>query len=299
MLSLDIDLLRVFVAIAEETSFTGAGRRLYRTQSTVSLQLKRLERQLDKKLIQRVQGRVIGLTETGENLLDYAYRIIRANDEAAVAIGKPRLSGAVRLGLPDETAQTAISQALLAFRSRHPSVRLEITCRLSEELENLIERGQLDLALINRCDPAAALCPEHLYTEPLSWVTSKSLSWIPNQPIPLVGFPSGCAYRVRALTALEEAGIEWIEVYTSTSHYGVREAVTSGLGVAALPMTSIPRQGGTNIIHLELPELGDVEVMMTGTLSRETETVKCLRDHIRTQISFQHDARMPESAKAM
>lgn len=299
MVSLDIDLLRVFVAIAEETSFTGAGRRLYRTQSTVSLQLKRLERQLDKKLIQRVQGRVTGLTETGENLLDYAHRIIRANDEAVVAIGKPRLSGAVRLGLPDETAHAAISQALSAFRSRYPSVRLEITCRLSEELENLIERGQLDLALINRCDPATVLLPEHLYTEPLSWVASKRLSWRPNQPIPLAGFPSGCAYRVHALTALEEAGIEWIEVYTSTSHYGVREAVNSGLGVAALPLTNIPRQGGTNLFHPELPELGDVAVMMIGTPSRETEAVKCLRDHIRTQISLQHDARMPESTQAV
>jgi DNA-binding transcriptional LysR family regulator len=284
MTSLDIDLLRVFVAIAEEMSFTDAGRRLYRTQSTVSLQLKRLERQLNKKLIQRVQGRVIGLTDTGETLLEYAHRIIRTNDEATAAIGKPRLSGVVRLGLPDETAHAVIGQSLSAFRARYPSVRLEITCRLSEELEHLIERGEVDLALINRCGPVATQFPEHLYTEQLRWVASKSLSWKPNQPIPLAGYPAGCAYRLRALTALEEAGIEWMEVYTSTSHYGVSEAVTSGLGLAAMPITNIPRQGSASLFQPELPELGNVEVMMITNSSRESETVQCLCDHIKTQV---------------
>jgi DNA-binding transcriptional LysR family regulator len=296
MISLDIDLLRVFVAIAEELSFTAAGRRLYRTQSTVSLQLKRLERQLDRKLLKRVQGRVLGLTDTGETLLDYAQRIIRTNDEAAAALGKPMLSGTVRLGLPDETAHSTISHALSAFRSRYPLVRLEVTCRLSQELENLVAQGQLDLALINRCDPTAALLPEYIYTESLSWVASKSLLCPPNQAIPLAGFPYGCAYRVRALEALEEAGIEWTEVYTSTSYYGVREAVISGLGLAALPTTAFLRQGGMSLLHPELPELGSVEVMMVSHPSRKTDTIRCLSEHIREQISHQINSHNVESA---
>jgi DNA-binding transcriptional LysR family regulator len=284
MVSLDIDLLRVFVAIAEETSFTGAGQRLYRTQSTVSLQLKRLEQQLDKRLVQRVQGRVLGLTDAGETLLDHARRIIRANDEAAVALDSPKLAGIVHLGVPDESVHSVISRALAAFRSRYPLVRLEVTCRLSTELDDLINRGRLDLALINRCDPVAVL-PDRLYTERLMWVASNSLSWRSSQPIPLAGFPPGCAYRARTISALEGAGLDWVDVYTSTSHYGVWAAVTSGLGLAALPTVAVPRQASGTTYQPELPELGDVEVALVCDPARETETVRCLCDHIRTQLS--------------
>ncbi len=289
VVSLDINLLRVFVAIAEEASFTGAGRRLYRTQSTVSLQLKRLEGQLGKTLVKRMQGRVIGLTDAGEILLDHARGIIHANDEATAALGKPALSGTVRLGLPDETAHSAVSRALSAFRSRYPQVRLEVICRLSQELEALVGRGQLDLALVNRCDPGATLLPEHLYTETLGWVAHKTLSWQPNQPIPLASFPPGCCYRIRALAALEAAGIEWVEVYTSSSYYGVKEAAAAGLGLAALPISGPPHPGSSGRFSADLPALEDVEVILLCTPARKTEAVSCLSSHIRMQVSRQGD----------
>ncbi len=295
MKSFDIDLLRVFVAIAEETSFTGAGQRLYRTQSTVSLQLKRLEQQLNKRLVRRVQGRVLGLTNAGETLLDHALRIIRANDEAAVALDSPELAGIVRLGLPDESAHSEISQALAAFRLRYPLVRLEVTCRLSNELNDLINHGRIDLALINQCDPVAVLA-ERLYTERLTWVASKSLPWMPGQPIPLAGFPPGCAYRTRTLSALEGAGMKWVDVYTSTSYYGVWAAVASGLGLAALPMAAVPQRASGSTYQPELPELGDVDVAIVCDPARETETVRCLREHIRRQLSDRGSRRIFEDA---
>lgn len=297
MTSLDTELLRVFVAIAEETSFTGAARRLYRTQSTVSLQLKRLEQQLNKRLVRRVQGRVLGLTDAGETLIDHARRIIRANDDAAMALGRSELVGTVRLGLPDESAHFAVSQALAAFRSRYPLVRLEVMCRLSNELEELIARGRLDLALVNRSDPIVAR-PERLYMERLTWVASNSLSWMTSEPIPLAGFPPGCAYRARTLSTLEGAGVDWVDVYTSTSYYGVWAAVASGLGLAALPANAVSRQASGTTYEPALPELGEVEVALICGPARETETVRCLRDHIRAQLSDRGNRRIFEDASA-
>jgi DNA-binding transcriptional LysR family regulator len=284
MQNLDIDLLRVFVAIAEESSLTGAGRRLFRTQSTVSLQLKRLEGVLNERLVRRTQGRVLGLTPTGENLLGHARRIIRANDEATAALSMPKLEGVVRLGIPDESAHSRLSKGLAAFRARHPRVRLEVICRLSSELDELLERGQLDLALINRCG-GADIASELLCVERLSWVASTSLPWTPDEPVPLAGFPPGCAYRARTIGVLEEAGIDWVEIYTSTSYYGVWAAVSAGLGLAALATKAPFTPPGGDLYEPALPALGDIEVVLVRGPKGETETVECLRGHIRTWFS--------------
>ncbi|WP_185961182.1 LysR substrate-binding domain-containing protein [Telmatospirillum sp. J64-1] len=294
MRNLDIDLLRVFVAIVEENSLTGAGRRLFRTQSTVSLQLKRLESMVNERLVERKQGRVLGLTAAGERLLGHARRIVRANDDATAELGAPKLEGIVRLGVPDETAHTRLSRGLAAFRARYPRVRLEVICRLSGELDGLLDAGQIDLALINRLGPDPRTEP--LRSERLTWVASTTLSWSPGEPVPLVGFPHGCAFRARALESLEKAGLEWFEVYSSTSYYGVWSAVSAGLGLAALGPAQ-PFASSTDSFYTPaLPAPGRIEVGLVTGPKGDTETVASLRDHIRTW--FQEPAAMGQGILA-
>lgn len=272
MISLDIDLLRVFVAITETQSFTGAGQRLYRTQSTVSLQLQRLEKQLGCRLLRRAQGHVDSLTPAGTTLLPYAHEMIRANERATAALDAGYLEGKVRLGLADEAAHQNLSAALARFQARHPLVHLEVVCATSGELEEWIHTGRTQLALVNRCnsEPIQSISCRRLYQERITWIMIQGANWAEGEPVPLICFPQGCAYRTRAIEALESKALPWRSVYTSASRQGVWSAVSAGLGVAALPLDGLDwlHPGSRLSPATGLGELGDVDVTL---LSAETE----------------------------
>ena len=101
---LDLALLQAFTAVVDSGSFTRAAVYLCRTQSAVSMQLRKLEDLTGHALLQR-DKRKIRLTEEGEVLLDYARRMIRLNEEALVAMNQPHAVGHVRLGMADDYAQ--------------------------------------------------------------------------------------------------------------------------------------------------------------------------------------------------
>src|SRR5437588_2691390 len=98
---LDVDQLRTFIAIAETGSFTKAADIVHKTQSAVSMQMKRLEERLDRPVFAR-DGRASKLTEDGERLLDYARRIVKLNLEALAVFSDAELTGRARLGVPDD-----------------------------------------------------------------------------------------------------------------------------------------------------------------------------------------------------
>src|ERR1700753_972085 len=96
---IDVDQLRTFIAIAESGSFTRAAEVVNKTQSAVSMQMKRLEERINRPIFAR-DGRASKLTEDGSRLLDYARRIVKLNVEALSAFSKTELSGRVRMGAP-------------------------------------------------------------------------------------------------------------------------------------------------------------------------------------------------------
>src|SRR3954453_13473314 len=96
---LDIDQLRTFVAIADTGSFTRAAEIVHKTQSAVSMQMKRLEDRVGKRIFEP-HGPLSNRTDEGERLLDYARRIVRLNSECMASFNDNELTGRVRLGLP-------------------------------------------------------------------------------------------------------------------------------------------------------------------------------------------------------
>src|SRR5215212_3471360 len=102
-LALDLDQLRTFLAIAESGSFTRAAAIVHKTQSAVSMQMRRLEERIGKPIFVRA-GRASKLTDEGERLLGYARRMIRLSEETLAAFDDNELRGAVRLGTPDDYA---------------------------------------------------------------------------------------------------------------------------------------------------------------------------------------------------
>lgn len=234
----DLDLLRSFVSVVDAGGFTRAGERVHRTQSTVSQQIRRLEENVGRPLLDR-SGRSVTPTDDGERLLSYARRILALADEARDLLLRSGGEAAVRLGLPEDFAAARLAEFLAGFSGRHPALRIDVSCQLSVDLRRNFELGDLDLVLAKR-NPAVDPLPAEAqlagcWSEDLRWMAGPTFRLPdPGSPVPLVVFPQGCVYRNQAVHSLEAAGRSWRVAYTSPNLLGICAAVSSGLGVSVL-----------------------------------------------------------------
>ena len=145
--NLDVDLLKTFLAIADNGSFTRAAEEVHKTQSAVSMQMKRLEELVGTPLFAK-DGRMSRFTQDGERLVDYARRIVAINDEAIYAFAKPDLTGTIKFGTPDDYAERFLPEILARFARTHPMVTVDVECLGSGELFERCKRGEMDLSLV-------------------------------------------------------------------------------------------------------------------------------------------------------
>lgn len=277
-INLPTELLRTFIAIADTGNFSLAAEQVHRTQSAVSMQIKRLEELVGKPLFKR-DSRNSRLTSDGLTLLNYARRILKLNEEAVSLLKRPELSGWVGIGLPDDYATRFLPEILAGFSRTHPRIQVQVSCEPSAQLKQRIKRGELDLAMTTSADPGA----EHtllLRHEPTVWVTSGQHLQHEEKPLPLALFPDDCYCRNWAINALDKAGIDYRIAYTSPSIMGLQAAVLAGLAVTAISQSIIPpgmRQLATEEGFPPLPSAYFV-------LHRNPETANCavdsLADHI-------------------
>lgn len=261
--NLDIDLLRALVAIADCGSFSAAGAKLGRTQSAVSLQIKRLEDAVGQVLLTRSQGRVLGPTAEGRILIDYARRILRLNDEACSCFTQPVLAGRLRVGLPEELMENVFPAVLAEFSQSFPRVEISLRCDLSVRLAALVADGELDLAIAKRMAPIDGRDEagewQVLRRDPLVWVTGEGSNAVDERPLPLAVFHEGCVFRMAAIAALAAHDIPWRAAFVGSSFASLRHALMSGMAVAALPR-SLAAPGLLESLH-SLPPLPESELV--------------------------------------
>ena len=274
--NLDLDLVRTFVTIASVGNFTRAAETLRRQQSTISLQVQRLEDALDQKLINRTP-RSMRLTSEGEMFLGHARRLLDLNDEVVARVNEPHMQGVVRLGTPEDFATRHLPGVLARFAQAYPAVALEVTCDLTLNLLDRFRKGAFDVALIKRerISDAGGI---RVWREPLVWVRADRDFWASEGQLPLVVSPAPCVYRKRATEALDRARRPWRIAYTCGSLAGSLAAVKAGLGMTVLPKDMVPPD-----LHIidgkPLPDLKDTEIAL---LQRERLSLPAgrLRDHI-------------------
>ena len=274
---LDSDLLRTFVAIVDAGGFTPAARQIHRTQSAVSMQMRRLEATLDRALFQR-DGRGMRLTPDGEALLDYARRLLNLHDEALAVLARPDVSGLVRLGTPDDYVNRFLPSILVRFAQAFPKVQVEVYCEPSVNQRRLLAEDRLDLALIT-CIPDEET-GEVLRREPTVWATAERYLVHEDDPLPLALFQPGCPFRNWALADLNEMGRSHRIAYTSASISGILAAVTAGLAVTVLGRSVLP----TGIRPLSVNEGFSLLPTASITLHRGrtvSAVAECLADYIR------------------
>jgi DNA-binding transcriptional LysR family regulator len=296
---LDLDQLRTFAAIADCGSFTEAARRIHKTQSAVSMQIKRLEERLGQPLLLR-EGRRVTLTAEGEALHTRVRRMLRINAEIIDMFSNVDLAGTIRIGVPDDYASKLLPPVLSSFQSTHPRIQVEVRCQPSEELLEGMKSGKFDLIVFTQ--GTLHETGELFRTEPMYWVASPD--WQPNNDEPtqlaLACGPNSCCWRAAAESALANAGRDYRIAYVSSSATAIISAVMSGLAVGFLAESSV--QAEMRILGAEdgYPRLPNAEVALMRASHAYGGIYDALAAHIVDRLgNLETGSRPRETAKAV
>lgn len=237
MIPLESDLMRAFLAVAETGSVTGAAQIVGRTQSAVSMQIRRLEESLGQPLFLRLP-RGVALTPRGTQLMPYAQRVVGLLNEAATALREKPLVGPVRIGIPDEYAETVLPRALAAFSARHAAVEVTVRCDFSSPQLAALHEDELDLAVVY--DNRQAPDTEVLAIDPTVWVTSISHAQHQESPVPVGVYFRSDWCKEFALRSLDQHSIRWRAAFECDTSGSLRIAVRTGLAISPLSRSTIP-----------------------------------------------------------
>lgn len=258
MKQLSLDTLRTFVSVIELGGYAKAGDFLGRSQPAISLQIKKLETQLDRKLFTKVGQRHLPSAD-GNWLYPKAKEILALNDSIFRSLTPAPLSGRLRLGIPNEFASTLLPGLIGEFSQRYPDVSLEVTSALSRDLLHASQRDHFDLILA-LANPDEDTDGEVVLEDDVVWVGDASKPLV-GDTIPLVLAPDGCMYRSRVIDQLKQQTHAWKISYTNADLSGLVAAMQQGLGITALARSSMPKN--LKVLNNKfLPKLGKVNICL-------------------------------------
>lgn len=255
---LDLDQLQSFCAVADCGSFTEAARRVNKTQSAVSMQIKRLEERLGRTLLTR-DGRGVSLTHDGEAVYSRARRMLRTNAEITDLFSDGDLAGSIRFGVPDDYAVKLLPAILSSFRKTHPRIVVDVRCQPSEELLEGMKTGKYDLIVFSQGTNEEY--GELFRTERMFWVASPGGGALQQDPLPIAG-GQHCCWKDNAVKALDRVGRDYRIAYTSSNAIAIASAVLTDLAVGFLPESAL--QPGMRVIAEDknLPRLPDAQIAL-------------------------------------
>lgn len=229
--------MQYFVALYEERSVTRAARRLNVVQPAVSMQLSKLEAEFGQPLFRRLPK---GMTPTHAG--DQAYRlfmpILRDIENAAQRLtgDAGEISGSLAVGAIASVSSSALSACLASFHARYPKVNVRATGGFTVELLDMVNRGQLDFALINLTGrrthlPSIAMMEEELF---------------------LVAAPETPVADGRPIAAADIAAMDLV---IPSRRHGLRVIIDNAMASAGVDL--LPR--------MEFDELNTIEDFVIGT----------------------------------
>ena len=278
---LDTDQLRSFLAIVDTGSFTRAAERVNKTQSAVSMHVRRLEEQLGCTLFVK-QGRGARLSEEGEKLIDFARRMMQIEAGAMAALSRKGLSGRVRLGIPDDYTEFFLADILTRFSQRHPLIETSVVCDASSSLEPSVHAGALDLAVVT--DTKGMQGVEVIREDPLVWVASKRFQNDPDAPLPLALSSTICIWRRVAEEALRNCNRATRSLLASNNYSAIAPVVRAGLAVTILPLGTVPADLRVLGPEFGLPRLPNSRMGLIHAPGHQSHEAAALAEAIRATI---------------
>jgi DNA-binding transcriptional LysR family regulator len=273
---LQIDWLRTFLAVVDTGSVTAAARQVSRSQSAVSMQLKKLEDSVGRRLLNR-GPKQMSLTPTGLDLLAHARKLLEVHSTALMALHGASVSGRVSLGVPDDYVIRYLAPVLSTFSNKYSGVQVTLVCEPSTTLLARLTRGELDLALMTRDTPTRG---ELLFHEDLVWVASEQHEAWKHEPLPLALHGIDSRLRSGITAALSARQRKYRVVYNSPNVAGQLAVAASGMAVAIITRCCVPRDLKVLDGRHGLPDLPQVEVALARSKeSRLSAAVDAMYDH--------------------
>lgn len=233
-MQLNIEYLRTFLAVATSHSFTKAAALVNRSQSAVSMQIKRLEDEIGKSLFVR-DGKTARLTSDGKLLMSLARGLVRSHDEAVVSLMNAQLEGVIRFGAPEHYTIGILPELLVRFSRIYPEILVKIQSQTSDMVKKGLDSGELDLGLCIAPDEGGQV----LLQEPVVWAASPTFD-VKRSPFLPLAVEEGCIFQDWALRALAEAGVSYRIVYVSQGLSGAFDAARAGLAITPAIRRTIP-----------------------------------------------------------
>lgn len=255
----DLDTLATFLAIVDTGSFTQAGERVGKSQAAVSASIARLEDRLGVRLLNRT-ARTVSLTPAGDLLCSRARQMLDLEQETIDELGGLGSRKHVRLGMPDDYIGLFGACVMEKFLTRFNDISVEVVCEFSHDLEPLVARGDIDVAIVTRRPGDAN--GDLLKRERQLWCASAKAHPETAEELPLALFPENCRARPHILQALEKAGRAHRIVWVSSHMQSVQSAVMMGFAVTALPQSALTFEHRLLSEVDGLPPLPDLELAL-------------------------------------
>jgi DNA-binding transcriptional LysR family regulator len=286
MTTLDIDAVKTFVTIAEFRSFTRAAEALGTTQGAISVKLKRLERQVGHRLIERTP-RLVRLSAQGAEFLAPARELLAAHDRAVAGLSSARRR--FSLGIATHVGAPELPTLLARLNAHDPMLTIEVRLDDARDLLDTFDRGMIDAVIIFREDDrrdGVVLGPDHF-----GWFATPNFLHRAGEPFRLSASSPACGILNTATRALDAAALPWTETFLGCGAFAVADAVSAGLAISVFSRRVAPPGTIEVTEKFGLPALPPSEIMLLSALSdaRSRAALKTLasafREHHRPPAS--------------
>lgn len=290
--TIEMRLLRQFIAVAEELHFRRAAARLGMAQPPLSLAIQKLERAIGVELLDRSR-RQVRLTEAGLAFLDEARRAVAQVERAVVAAQRAArgMAGILRITYVGAAVYDVLPRLIRAYREGHPDVELELRERTSVGQVRALQRGQADVGFVRpplfgaddlrsqtvlRERILVALPEDHRLA------ARKSLALRDLAGEGFVMFPAheGPSFHARLISACEAAGFSMRVVQEAVQMHTIVSLVAAGLGVALVP-ASLRNLRQVGVVYRELRAPLTIELAMLWRRGEPSSVVTAFLDSVR------------------
>jgi DNA-binding transcriptional LysR family regulator len=253
---MDSSLLKVFVAVEAEGSFSGAAKRLHYVQSNITARIKQLEDSIGRPLFHR-KPRGVALTVAGEVLLPHAKEIVKRMEDVELAMKNlGDVAGRIRIGSIESNAAVRLTPLLVDLHQKYPKVDFQLyTGTTQQVLEELLDY-QLDIAFVSGV-------PSHPDIEVLKVIPEKMVLVEPADgivPDVVITFKRGCTYKAFLDDIMLERGVAEYRVMEFGSLDTILGCVAAGMGRTLLPMKVVE-------------QVADMSAVRVVNLTKEQENI--------------------------
>lgn len=270
---MDLKTIKTFQTIVISGSFNRAAEELNYAQSTVTMQMQRLESDLGCQLLER--GKQIRLTDAGRLFYEQSLHIVKDMERLQSQLADLKIgeAGNVRIGVTDPTASYRLPQLLSSFMTRFPKIKVSVEIAGTGALSELLLRGEIDMAVCSGPELGKELYFEPLFAEEFVLLMQEAHPLASKENITpedlrdhrLLITAVNCPYRKKLESVLQESGGAPLDTMEIGSMTALKYFVEYGLGVALVPEIVLkPAPAGTLVRKLE----GRVIDMTCGILCK-------------------------------